>query len=356
MQGQFEYNYSQIDSEYFPREYSYFGNTQNYNKNELAGFFTDNNRFSDNNRFNDFKGYVEPPPGLIPQTNSLNQSNLINNNYSNKIDSVSIYEIMNDNNQSLNMSNNENILPSTPKKLNKNKVINENSLNLEIKNWASSFNKLDIMIDNYNKTKSRWESVSNISTYVKIVIEYLCKYVRYDMLEHLRVNNPIFTDNLNFSEEFYPFHELIWLNEPTYQKFTKSKFFNKNTNEIKLTFHVLIKMGLDKYIFSYKNYTKDYDENLEDNKKKNNFKKNKYENFLMTLIHKYNKIDSVSKNELYNYFVHKWDNLYLLKDFINRIINESNLEIQQHYFNDVIYFIDKYDDKAIKIIVLTLSE
>lgn len=391
MQGQFEYNYSQIESEYFPREYSYFGNTQNHNlstgqyKNELAGIFSDNNRF---------KSYVEPPPGLISHQNYVNQPNLMynnfsdntnlsinnniypkTNNYSNKIDSVSIYEIINDNSQSLNISNknditltnsnqitnfNENIILSSPKKLNKNKVINENCLNLEIKNWASSFNKLDIMIDNYNKTKSRWEN-SSISTYVKIVIEYLCKYVRYDMLEYLRVNNPLFS-NLNFSEDFYPFHELVWLNEPTYQKFTKSKFFNKNTNEIKLTFHVLIKMGLDKYILSYKNYTKDCDvnsENLEDNNKKNYLStknKKKYENFLMTLVHKYNKVDSVSKNELYNYFVHKWDNLYLLQDFINRIINESNLELQQHYFNDVIYFIDKYDDKAIKIIVLTLSE
>jgi len=369
MQGQFEYNYSQIESEYFPREYSYFGNTQNYNKNELAGIFSNNK----------FKEYVEPPPGLIPQINNLNQSNynnflnssnlLINNNIYqqknnnfNKIDSVSIYEIINNNTQYSNFSNsselenfaNENIVSSIPKKIDK--VVNQNLLNLEIKNWASSLNKIEIMIVNYNKIKSKWESVSNISNYVKIVIEYLCKYVRFDMLEYLRVNNPIFTNNLNFSEEFYPFHELVWLNESTYQKFIKSKFFNKNTNEIKLTFHVLIKMGLDKYIFSYKNYTKDYDENLEDNKKKNNFKKNKYENFLMSLIHKNNKIDSVSKNELYNYFVHKWDNLYLLQDFINRIINESNFELQQHYYNDVIYFIDKYDDKAIKIIVLTLSE
>jgi hypothetical protein len=218
-------------------------------------------------------------------------------------------------------------------------------LNYDIKGWVSRHYKLDQMISEYNKNKSRWENESVRMVSIRTIMINLIKFCRYDFLEYLRINNPIYMDKSYYSENFYPFHELVWINFQISDYNKKSyKVIEKNVSSIKRTFECLIKFGFEEYIYKYREYSKRNDLSLS-------------ENYLMSLMHEANKIDKTSKNELLNYFLKEWENKHMIKYIIKNIINlEYQEDLINLYSNDLIYFIKKYNKDGIKEVVLNICE
>ena len=68
------------------------------------------------------------------------------------------------------------------------------------------------MIFKYEENKSRWEHLSVISYTISNVIINLIKFSRHDMIGYLRTNCPIYSDEKFYTNNFYPFHELVWVN------------------------------------------------------------------------------------------------------------------------------------------------
>ena len=202
--------------------------------------------------------------------------------------------------------------------------------NYEIRDWACSNLNLVKMIQEYEKNKLRWEN-SSISSYsIKNIIVNLTKYCRYDMLEYLRINSPIYLDKSFYSKDFYPFHDLVWLN---FHMTEKKIFIEKNASNIKLKLN-------DKYIFDYKEITSKDNVTIR-------------EHFLDSLMHQFNKLDKSNKKELYNYFLKEWDNFHLIEYLVKKIL--SSPDTNTNYI-DLIYFIKKYNEIGLEKIILLLCE
>ncbi len=216
-------------------------------------------------------------------------------------------------------------------------------INYEIKNWASLPVKLDKLIEEFKKNRNRWENNINRIGNMKNIICSLSKYCRYDMLEYLRIKCPIYTEKLNFYEDFYPFHELVWMNFTLQENIRKkTNHIEKNVKNIKLTFEELVKFGFDIFIFSHR----------ETNNKEDLVES---ENYLTCLMHQHNKLSLESKKELYTYFVKEWDNLHLVNTLVRKMLNSTTKEMDK-YIPDLIYFIKKYNKDALEKIIITLCD
>ncbi len=209
----------------------------------------------------------------------------------------------------------------------------------KIKDWSSSNYNTYKMIEIYNKNKKTWEEEDVLEYSIKSIVCYLTKYCRYDVLNYLRINNKIYTNDKYFEGDFFPFHELVWLGKSQILKQKKSYnlLYPKNMDNIIKTFNELLSYGFGNILFDCKIY------------------QNKKENFINAIFPKNNQLKFEQKKELQEYFVNTWSDVNICLLSFDNLINQvfkNKISDNQEF----IFIINKFSSVMVKKILFWLFD
>ncbi len=242
----------------------------------------------------------------------------------------------------------------------KNKSEKKNFKYVKIKKWVMSDCNFLVMIDYYLKIIHPHILINNKPNgkLISLVLKFLIKYCRHDVLKYLRENYSQFYLNVSNYDylNYTPFQHLFWITEEHNKKILSGGHtkFPKNIDNIVKTIYELNQYGLTDTIFK-KCLIK---------KEQTDLHPTKFESIFTIIDDPSNYITRQLRNEIFNYVTEEYDysNIQIngqkydfVKNFIKYCLVEDDINCSM-CINELFFFLKRFDIYAIKIFTMTLIE